>query len=429
MDYHHFLQMREEQYMLILQRMIEEKSAWGEVEHWTNYNFSLLSDDVKKVTGKRISDSTLKRIFGKKKTKSRIYSPHTYTKNILVEYLGFTNWDEFRKSKRGKEPKKELRTEAAPSKRKRKIITAGILGLIIVVSLVFVVASNFISRNKSNPLGFMECESSTGRIPFTAVFHYELEDTEDSVLIDFGNNEAYFLSPRRNMITQFYPGADYAEVNVTLDGTTLCKRRIHILSDGWQSGFSPSDTVEAYRPFENQSISKAGGRLFIPLDVLREQGISPADNIFVEYRYFDTLDVSLDNLILTTITKNSSEEGGKRCYDIEIILKGENSDFIVRFLEPGCFRYVRFNVGEKRYFGRFHDLSVFARDVSDWRNIHIEIVEGRAKVFFEDELIRTEDYNEKMGEFKGIIYRFFGNGAIDYMKLESGGEVILEDGF
>ncbi|MGC9341348.1 MAG: hypothetical protein ACP5E3_01460 [Bacteroidales bacterium] len=421
--------MREEQYMLIMIRLIEEKTGWGNIDEWTNYNFSLLSDEIKKTTGKRISDSTLKRIFGKKKTNSEIYRPHVYTKNIIAEYLGYQNWDEFRKDHRKDEPIQNFRPKYSSRTRRNRIILFVVVAIIIIVAGVFVYSKSISDRKNVNPVISMDCENSVGRIPFTAVFNYQLEDTQDSILIDFGNNEEYFLSPKRNMITQFYPGADYTTVRVSRGDEIICTRKVHILSNGWQAGFSPSDTLEAYRPFENQEIKNAGGRLFIKPDYLSAEGIRPIDNNFIEYRYFDKFETSLDDISFETIVKNSAEEGGKRCYDIEIILKGENSNFIVRFLEPGCFRYVRFNVGEKRYFGRFHDLSAFARDVSDWRNIKVKIKDGLAEVYFEDELIRSEPYEEDMGEFKGIIYRFFGNGSVDFVRLESENEIILEDEF
>jgi hypothetical protein len=421
--------MREEQYMLMMIRLVEEKTGWGIINEWTSYNFSLLSDEIKKATGKRISDSTLKRIFGKKKTKSGIYSPHIYTKNILAEYLGYSNWDEFRKDHRQEEPVEDYSSRRSGIKNRKRYILTGALVVLMMVVFVFIFGTHFRNEKTVNPLISMDCSNSTGKVPFTAVFNYQLEETQDSILIDFGNNEEYFLSPKRTMITQFYRGADYTTVKVSRGDELICTRKVHILSDGWQAGFSPSDTVEAYRPFEKQDIKYAEGRLFIGPELLEEAGISPLDNNFIEYRYFDRFGSSLDDINFETLVKNSAEEGGKRCYDIEIILKGENSNFIVRFLEPGCFRYVRFNVGEKRYFGRFHDLSAFARDVSDWRNIKVKIQDGLAEVWFEGELIRSEPYSEEMGEFKGIIYRFFGNGSVDYVRMESEGEIILEDSF
>ncbi len=421
--------MRDENYILLLVRLVEEKTGWGNSDEWTNYNFSLLSDGIEKITAKRISDSTLKRIFGKKKTKRDFYNPHIYTKNILVQYLGYTNWDDFKKQhSKEAEDTKIIKKKSHPGRKGRRLNYSMLIFLTfgVIIILFFVISNNIFSKN---PLVQFDVKESVGKVPFTAVFKYELNNTNDSIHINFGNNEVYFLSPRREMITQFYPGVDYTTVRVSRRDKTIASEKIHLISGEWQSGYSPNDSVYAYRPFEDQEIMYSRDRLFIPVQKLKD--LLPPDerNCFIEYRYFDKFHVSLDNLELLSCVKNSPDEGGIRCYDVEIILKGENSDLVVRFLEPGCFRYARFNVGEKKYFGRFHDLSEFARDVSDWCNIKLKVSNGVVSVFFENDLIRKESYTENMGELKGIIYRFYGTGSVDYVRLESEGSLLLENDF
>ena len=205
----------------------------------------------------------------------------------------------------------------------------------------------------------------------------------------------------------------------------LAQTYVHILTDGWQGGISPNDTSTAFVPFNDQKVIHNSGRLFVKPSDLQDMGYQRNGDYYVEYRYFDEFTTDIDHLSLETTARNNAEEGGKLCYDIEIILKGENHDFVLRFLEPGCFRYVRFFVGEKKFYGRFDDLSEFARDVSDWRDIKIDISGMKAKVYFQGELIHTETYTEPMGNLKGIIYRFYGDGSVDKMTLKSADNVIF----
>jgi len=209
----------------------------------------------------------------------------------------------------------------------------------------------------------------------------------------------------------------------------LAQTFVHILTDGWQGGVSPNDTSTAFVPFNDQDIIRKKGRLYATPEEMEDLGYKRNGDYYVEYRYFDIFKTSIDQVSLETIAKNNPEEGGKLCYDIEIIMKGENHDFVLRFLEPGCFRYVRFFVGEKKFYGRFDDLSEFARDVSDWRDIKIDISGMKAKIYFQDSLIHTESYTEPMGNLKGIIYRFYGNGSVDYVSLQSGDQTIIKDDF
>lgn len=58
----------------------------------TTQDFASLSDDIFKVTGDRLSISTLKRLFGRFDIK---LSPRQSTLSIAARYLGFKDWEEF----------------------------------------------------------------------------------------------------------------------------------------------------------------------------------------------------------------------------------------------------------------------------------------------------------------------------------------------
>ncbi len=424
--------MKEELFTVLAIDKISRKTGWGPVDTWTNYNYSMLDDDIKKVTGKRISESTLKRMFGKKKTPGDFYHPHTYTKNILAEYLGYSSWDEFRKENRLDLEQYDEETEYdlhghGHHKQRIWLTVATILFGIFFLFVFF--RKQIFPHLFSNPLKKFVCENPVGKAPYTALFDYDLRPARDSVIVNFGNNEVYFLSPERKLITEFYRFGDYANVMVTMHKRLLAQTHIHVLTDGWQGGISPNDSLTAFVPFSDQSIIHNIGRLFVEPSDLEKTGHHANGDYYVEYRYFDEFAADIDHITLETIVRNNTAEGGKLCNDIEIVLKGEYHDFIIRFLEPGCFRYARFFVGEKHFYGRFDNLSELARDVSVWSDIKIDISGMEAKIYFQGKLLHSEPYTERMGNLKGIIYRFYGDGSVDYLNLKSGRDVILKDDF
>ncbi|HYW95249.1 MAG TPA: hypothetical protein VE870_06665 [Bacteroidales bacterium] len=424
--------MKEEFFIILAIEKIVQKTGWGPLDTWTNYNYSMLNEEIRKVTGKRISESTLKRMFGKKKAPSDFYNPHAYTRNILAEYLGYSNWEEFKRENRlnlkADDANGEANQEGDGHGKRRAWLIAASVTFVFFVGFLFL-RDVIMPKNQRNPLKSFLCENPVGKLPYTALFNYDLIPVKDSVIVDFGNSEEYFLSPDRKLITEFYRAGDYAHVTVKMHNKLLAHTFVHILTDGWQGGVSPNDTSTAFVPFNDQGIIREKGRLYVTPEELGGLGYKRNGDYYVEYRYFDEFKTNIDQVSLETIAKNNPEEGGKLCYDIEIIMKGENHDFVLRFLEPGCFRYVRFYVGEKKFYGRFDDLSEFARDVSDWRDIRIDISGMVAKIYFQGELIHTESYTEPMGNLKGIIYRFYGNGSVDYVNLKSGGQNVIRDDF
>ena len=74
-------------------RLIEEKLGWGHSTDWTNRDFDQLSEKIFEATGVNLSQTTLKRIWGKVKYDS---APTVTTLNTLAQFLGFEQWRDFR---------------------------------------------------------------------------------------------------------------------------------------------------------------------------------------------------------------------------------------------------------------------------------------------------------------------------------------------
>ena len=120
-------------------QLIEEKLGWGSSEHWTNQDFDLLSEKIYAVTGVALSQTTLKRIWGKVKYDS---APTVTTLNTLAKFVGFDNWRDFRQKQTihtgiavADEPVREIKTIAATEKTSRSILLPALaIGLTLYVS-------------------------------------------------------------------------------------------------------------------------------------------------------------------------------------------------------------------------------------------------------------------------------------------------------
>jgi hypothetical protein len=398
--------MDERKFIERLIKTIEEKSDRGPVSEWTNHYFFLLSCDIEDKTGHRISESTLTRILGKKKTSKRFYNPQVQTKNILANFLDYPNWHAFKNDLTG--TRKSEVTYAAKPAQARSGYNKNLFWLLIVP--LAVVTWLIIMDQRSRQISF-EKENPDSSVPYTAIFNYDLNNIRDSVFIDFGNYEKYYLDPQRNMITQYYRSAGTPDVTVYTEQKQLASIKLHNRSDVWQVGTSPNDTIAAYRPIEPQPDFMSGDTFFISPAKFREFGLEMDPAVWIEYRITKDFRISLDSILFTCNLKNNLELGGKRCFDGEILLLGSNNDIRLRFMEPGCTRYALIRVSEISRNGRFENLEEFAVDLSDWVNVGIATRNGQADIILDQDTIYMEKYAEPLGELWGIVLRFYGNGA------------------
>lgn len=401
-------------------RMIGEKFNRGPSSQWTAYHFSLLSQEIFTKTGKTVSDSTLKRLFGKKDT-SEHYTPQLYTRNAIAEYLDFKDWQELILY---------LRTSVFPGQqlpRKRKVKPAAyiLIGICLVAVAVY-----FFTNGLNNATQVLLKTSDTLKVvPFTAVFHYDVSEFGDSVFIDFGNNTPVSLPKDKHSITEYYKACGVFYPKIFTRYKVLDSVRVQNLSTDWQGGYSPNDDYRMFIPFEDTAIFRQNGKLYISGENLKIQDPLYLKGIYAEYRLMKNFNIPLDSLSFSATVKNSPGEGGKLCFDVEIWLIGSNDNCKVRFVEPGCFRYGQLKVSEKQFNGRFDDLSALARDMKKWTDIRIDISGLEARVYYNGEKIISESYRNKLGKFLGIYIRCYGTGAVQRVFVHKDSQVVYRSNF
>jgi len=381
--------------------LIESKLNWGPSVQWTASHFYRLSDDIFAKTGKRVSDSTLKRLFGKKETREN-YNPQLYTKNALAEYLGYTDWQTFTA-----ELKKKNQTQPLPKSKKKinpKIIAFAVLLIIVGVSVIFIPSK----KEKA----WLKTADTLRTVPFTAVFNYDVSRIRDSVYIDFGNNVRIPLPKDKHTITEFYKSCGVFYPRIMISEAVLDSVCLQNLSGNWQGGYSPNDDYKKFLPFEDSTAFDQVNRLYVAPENLKFPDPLYNDGIYAEYRLMKNFNASLDSMNVNMTVKNSPAEGGKLCYDIEIWLIGSRNNCRIRFVEPGCFRYGQLKISEKEFNGRFDNLSALERNFKDWQNIGIQILDNKAEILYNQTPVITQSYKQSLGKFLGIYVRFYGTGSL-----------------
>lgn len=411
--------MQETQFIEECIHLIELKFDWGPSTEWTAYHFSKLSEDIRIKTGKTVSDSTLKRMFGRKDAKET-YNPQIYTKNAVAVYLGYKDWQELRNTLKLSGPK------AARLGSGKFLVFLWVMVVVLFVAAGIIGIVHF--TGKKEPAAWIRCADSANYVPYTAVFHYDVTKVKDTVYIDFGNDAKILLPKEKHTITEFYKATGVVYAQILTSGKVLDSVRLVNMTHDWQCGLSTNDSVKRYTSLEDQSAFRHSDRMYLLPDKELVSAVPYKTGYYTEYRLVKDFDAYLDSLVFHCFVKNNELEGGKLCYDIEIWLIGSSGNCSIRFVQPDCFRYSQLRLSEKVYNGRFDDLSAFARDMSAWRQVRIKLLKRTLDVELDGDRIYTDTYKKSLGKLLGIYYRFYGTGSVKQTQLKNpSGKIIYAD--
>ncbi len=421
-------------------RLIEEKLGWGDSGHWTNHDFDLLSEKIFEITGVALSQTTLKRIWGKVKYDS---APTVTTLNTLAAFIGFESWRDFRQNQTiydltgfANEPVIETKTTSVPEKtRKSFLFTALTVGLVCMSILSWnFFASRSDAKKMNGPAGaylFSSKKMVLRGVPNSVVFEYDASaSATDSVFIQQSwDNRLRTRVPRDQHLhtsIYYYPGFFRAKL---LDGNKIVKEHdIFIQTDGWLP-LIEQDPVPIY--FKKEQ-AVADGKLTLSLAKIKSQNMPMEPT--VPYVYYGNVrefgDLTSDDFTFETSVRNDFKEGSGVCQKSEIRLLTEGSMVSIPLSAKGC-------ISENNLFclGRFiqgkeNDLSGFGIDFDHFVKVRLEVKNGNANFFVDGKMVYHLDGITTGSKIKGIIYRFQGTGTVDWVKLSKGdGKLIYDDEF
>lgn len=431
---------------------IEEVLKWGESSQWTHYNFTKLSDRIMDATGVTLSPLTLKRLFGKASTYKKDYSPQVATKNALAQFLGYQNWGTYVEMNKPVEEEKvnpaspvaspedmitvlsqadkdtlglQKETEPAPANANikgkvmakpatRLLLVSAFFGAILGISFIFY-RSGLENAEEANIV--FKGENLIGYPPLTPIFRYDVSGLKsDSIYIDFDryNDNSDLLPKDKHILTRTFLTPGFYVTKLIVDGQIKATQGVHILSKGWE--YLVDHNIFACS--SPSALTTTNGYMHLPKQALDSCVIRDFTQFWVSYMNIRDFNVDGDNFSLETRFRNSPQEGGIRCFDSGLDLKGNQGKASVHFLNPGCAQYVKLYFGDELHDGQFEDLAAFTKyDLNQWRTLRIVIKNQEAKIFLENELLHVFRYKQPLGDIKGLVYYFRGSGSVDYVRL------------
>jgi hypothetical protein len=419
----------EKDYIARCKELIEEKFGFETQEETLRQrDLEYLGQVIEEKSGIKLSLSTLKRLW----KKDYDQTPHPSTLGALVSLLGYKDWQEF-KLKQIAVPSTEGSTEA--KKRTRFLNRWMVLPMVASIIIIFWLIA-FRTREPGpvikGPIVFEGNKTVSQGVPSTIIFKYDVSNIEaDSFFFQQSWNDRERIKIDRNgqyySNIYYYPG--FHKAKLIANDSIVSRFRAHITTDGWLSlvRYSYMDQVPVYIKKENVIVN---GALHILPNDLATTNVDFSKEYMLSYfnvREFE--DTNSDNFSIDTrILCDSSVT--VPCPAFELVITCEEHIFFLSLMGKGCERNIAIKMGEVVQDGSNNDLSAFGRNLHQWQDVGVEVVNKKATIYLDRKPVHTMKFKNDFGKVVGLAYNFLGTGAVDYVKLKnSNNKVVLEDQF
>ncbi len=390
-----------------IKRIILKHYKLGDFTEWKNKNFENLSFDIHQKTKILISSSTLKRIFGKRKTNDS-YQPQQTTLDALIQFI---------------ETLDEYSVIETPKSKKVKYsyIFLGII-IVAVISIYFLFFNKTAVR--TNYSANLELVRIEGKNTSSAFFKMNLPEIDNQKLsIYFGDySDTLNLNSSQKSISHYYKYPGIFHPVILLDGIRISNKiNVVVNTDGWRSlgthhVMAENDTIY---PIDLDNILKPGGYLHASTQDYAKSGVDTTELVLLRLYNYQDFGVGGDHFDFKARMRNTQYWPGVQCNNIIVQLKGENGRIQMYYPKQGCSYWIEAFFSEIHRRGTASDLSSFCHDLSDWTNIQILNQNKKLNFFIADSLVYEVEYQKPLGKIIGIEFHFFGSGYLDEVSLES----------
>ncbi len=422
----------EKEYIALCKRLIEEKFQFE------NGNGSLrqrdleyLADSIEERSGIKLSLSTLKRLW----KKDYDQTPHPSTLDALASILGYKNWQDF---KIKQAPSPEPAVTLQPKKNKRIFTAWTILPVVLAVAVLsWLIAFRPGKGDKikpiiKGPVSFTGNKTVSQGVPNTVIFNYDVSNVEaDSFFFQqsWNQQEKVKLDPKEHYYSSIYYYPGFHKAKLIANDSIINRFRVHITTDGWLPlvSYSMMDRMPVYLK-NNQPA--ANGILHVSRNDLIASNVNvDKDFLLSYYNIRDFGNTGSDNFSVNARMRCDSSNTAA-CPGFQLVMAFEEHIFLVSVMKKGCERDVELKMGEVYRNGVSSDLSVFGRNVYEWQDLRVQVINKKATIYLDEQNVYTISFKNDFGKMVGLVFNFAGTGAVDYVKLKNGeGKMVYEDEF
>ncbi|RDY60035.1 hypothetical protein [Flagellimonas nanhaiensis] len=400
---------------------VEEQLGWGSGTNWSNKDFEELSDRIFESTKKRLSVTTLKRIWGRAEL---IANPSSATLDILSEFIGHRNWREFKGSYRSQPLK-----NAIQKRLKVPHLTVFLLLVLVSVALftIFWDKDSVITKTTAiiSETDFkFRSRTVSNEIPNSVVFEYDASTASDSAVIeiqqDWDKRKRIAIERTDSIATCIYYLPGFFKSKLVVDGVIVKEEDVFIKTQDWL-GVIHRDTSPIY--LKNEEIKK-NGQLSIAPEVLAAYNIDPrTSNVKVGlYQVRDFGEISTNDFELSMQLKNTLQDGLSGCQEAKVFILYDGGAFGIPLSKKGCVSNLNLLIFDQYIDGKKNDLSGFGVDFEDFAELQCISRDNKFEILVNGVQVYEGEAPETPLKIKGVSIQFEGSGTIGNMELKNSSE-------
>lgn len=407
--------------------IIEQQLDWGESASWQSRDFENLSGLIFDKTKIQLSESTLRRVWGRVEYK---HLPSATTLDTLAQFAGFENWRTF--SKRLTDSADEEKPMPKPVGTKLKpgmntVIIWVFAAVVVAVITGIIIAGKYRGQQDPNNYKFSS-QRLTHAIPNSVIFDYDASAAPtDSVFIQqsWDPNTRTPVKKQNHQFTSVYYEPGFYQAKLLVGKKVVKEHKLMIPTSGWL-GLVMDKPIPLYL---NSKDFLAKDKMDLPAEVIKQKNISmlPRPPYVKYYNIGNFEPVPADNFSYSAYVKNNYREGEAACQFSAVSLITDAGPIIIPLCIKGCVSDVNFISVDTYVFGKTANLSGFGVDWSDWVKVSCHTNGKMIKYYVNDKQVFEFQKPAPGVKIVGLGIGFSGTGSVKGIELKNGDKVAFKE--
>jgi hypothetical protein len=406
--------------------IIDQQLDWGDPSAWQSRDFEVLSQLIYDKTKVSLSESTLRRIWGRVEYK---HLPSTTTLDTLAQFAGFESWRTFIKQRTDKSPGiKANISQAKPTERTGINVTYIIL---IVVLIATVTASFFIIKTGNKDINVADYRFSSQRltndIPNSVIFNYDAANAPiDSVYVQqsWDPHTKTLVDKKMHQHTSVYYEPGFYQAKLLVGKKVVKEHKLMIPTEGWL-GLIEDNPVPVYL---NPQDFIQKDMLNLPVAVIEQKNMSmqPKPTYVKYYNVGNFTPVPVSDFSYSSEIKNGYKNGEAACQFAAVALVTDSGPIIIPLSIKGCVSELTLFSVDWIISGKTANLSGFGINLSNWVKVSCKSTAKTIRYYVDDKQVFEFQLPANNVRIVGVWFGFQGTGAVRNIELKGQGKMVFK---
>ena len=406
--------------------IIEQQLDWGDPSAWQSRDFEVLSQLIYDKTKVSLSESTLRRIWGRVEYK---HLPSTTTLDTLAQFAGFESWRTFIKQRTDKAP--GIKTNISQAKRTKRT-GINVTYLILIVVLIATGAASFFIIKRTNPtINVADYKFSSQRltndIPNSVIFNYDASSSPiDSVYVQqsWDPRTKTLVDKKMHQHTSVYYEPGFYQAKLLVGKKVVKEHKLMIPTEGWL-GLIEDKPVPVYL---NPKDFIQKDMLNMPVAVIQQKNMSmqPKPTYVKYYNVGNFTPVPVSDFSYSAEIKNGYKDGEAACQFAAVAIITDSGPIIIPLSIKGCVSELTLFSVDWIISGKTANLSGFGVDLSSWVRVSCKSTAKTIRYYVDDKQVFEFQLPANNVKIVGIWFGFQGTGAVRDIELKGHDKMVFK---